>query len=388
METLRTLETVGKQKLALLGMGTVGSAVAAMIDQSTLAELTHVFRRANKVLDARDTSDFSTILHDASVMTVIETLGGDQPAKDFLVQALKSGKNVVTSNKTVVARNFDLLVRAANEGGSRLFIEATCGGAVPWINALMRARRLEPISQFSGVMNGTTNFMIEQMRTNGCSFDSALRQAQERGYAEADPTADIDGIDTAAKVVISARVAFRARTPTVFPRSGIRALTREDVDMLASYGLVPRLVGTGVTDGQRFAVAVELSAVGAESPFATLPDNLNTLVLVQPHSGMLAFTGQGAGGKPTASAVMHDVLDAALGESSEYEVNEHLRYDPSLLIGDYVFRSPQAPGGYEVERDMSAEDALRHAFERSEGGLPAFISAIPKGALGDLPGRC
>lgn len=333
--------------IAILGYGTVGRGVDQIVADVDGIEVTRILDLPDNCVGPRMTSDYAQIVDDPAIEVVVECMGGLEPAHTFIMQALSAGKSVVTSNKAVVAAFFDEFARTAEANGACLLIEATCGGGIPWIASIEKARRVDEVTRFSGILNGTTNFIVDSMLKNGADFAETLARAQELGYAEADPSADIDGIDVKNKTIISASVAFDVACTAEFPVTGIRSLTKADLDLLGATGRVVKLIGHGVARDGRYAVAVEPMALPAASLEANVPSNFNLVTLEGATIGELKFYGQGAGSLPTGNAMVQDVLDFAAGRRPHYDFTRGLAYDPALLTGDYVFRTTTAPEGSE-----------------------------------------
>ena len=239
------------------------------------------------------------------------------------------------------------------------------------------------VTMFSGILNGTTNYIIDTMAKTGADFDETLARAQELGYAERDPSADIDGIDVRNKTIISASVAFGVACTPDLPVTGMRTITKADMELFARAGRVVKLLGHGLTRDGAYAVAVEPMALPAASLEANVPSNFNLATLEGASIGKLKFYGQGAGSLPTGNAMVQDVLDLASGVRPRYELSVELAYDPTLLAGDYVFRTTAAPEGAEpfdegawLVHSLTAVQA-RALFERISAADPgAFMAKL------------
>ncbi|MDJ1122046.1 homoserine dehydrogenase [Olsenella sp. YH-ols2217] len=334
-------------RFALLGCGVVGGGVAKIVDEKVPSlELVRILTLPGEIDDPRQTSDIGDIVNDDTVEAVVEAMGGLEPAHTFILQCLNAGKSVVTSNKAVVAAFLPEFAAAAEASGAGLFIEATSGGGVPWIASIVKARRIDALSEVYGILNGTSNYLIHSMETLGTEFDTALAEAQSLGYAERDPSADIDGIDTANKCVISATVAFGSLCRRDIPVHGIRNLTAADIAFFrSSLGRAPRLMARAIQRDGAYAACVEPVLLPVGSVEANVPANYNLATLVGDTVGTLKFYGQGAGSLPTGNAIVQDLLDCAGGERPAYATETTLQWDPALLAGDYVFRSSvEVPG--------------------------------------------
>lgn len=376
-------------KVALLGYGTVGRSVARILDECTdEAKLTRILMRPGfNPKDQRMTDSFESILDDHSIEVVVECMGGLEPAHEYIVRALMSGKHVVTSNKAVVSAYFSEFVSVGEKYGSTLRIEACVGGGIPWIAGIEKAKRIDTITGFSGILNGTTNYIVYSMLKDGTDFAEVLGKAQELGYAERDPSADIDGLDVRAKTMISATVAFDVQCTDLVPTSGIRNLTRRDLAFFGNHGRTVKLFGHGVCKDGRYAVAVEPVAIPMETLEAHVPLNFNIATLTGKTIGELTFYGQGAGGDPTANAVVQDILDIAHKNFPTYSFahkdSQALIYEPELLRSSYVIRTEASvcdgrvyePGAY-IVRDITALQARELLDEALKSDPTSFMAAL------------
>ena len=376
-------------KIAVLGYGTVGRGVVTIVEgRARGVEVEKILDLPKNCTQPRMTPNYDEIVDDPSIEVVVECMGGLEPAHTFICRALRAHKSVVTSNKAVVAEFFDEFAALALENGVGLFIEASVGGGIPWIASIEKARRIDEISSFSGIMNGTTNYIIDSMAKEGLDFDIALGKAQELGYAERDPSADIDGVDVRNKTIISASVAFDVACTKDLPVTGIRTLTKRDMLMFENKGLQVKLFGRGVQRDGSYAVAVEPVAVPRESMEAAVPSSFNLVSLEGATVGPLKFYGQGAGSLPTGNAMVQDVLDAAAGRVPCYDFTRGLAYDPSLLTSNYVYRTTVgAPrdaewyaSGAWMLKHLTAVEARETFSKVLEKDPAAFMAAIAKEA--------
>ena len=373
-------------KIAILGYGTVGRGVDQIISEHVDGvEVTHILELPDRLSDPRMTSSFDEILADEKIELVVECMGGVEPARTYIMAALQSGRHVVTSNKAVVAAHFAEFAAASVASGAGLFVEAAVGGGVPWIASVEKVRRIDEVTSFSGIMNGTTNYIVDAMRRQGAEFDVVLAEVQRLGFAERDPSADIDGIDVLNKTIISASVAFGVACERGLPASGIRNLTKADLELFAARGRTVKLLGHGLTSDGRYAAAVEPVAVAADSLEANVPGNFNLLTLDATTVGELKFYGQGAGSLPTGNAIVQDVLDCASGARRPvYDFSRPLSYDPTLLRSDYVLRTTAELGDTEefgpgalLARDLTAEAARALLDEALATDPTTFMAALP-----------
>lgn len=373
-------------KIAVLGYGTVGKGVDRIISERVRGvEVSCILELPDRLTDPRMTSDYAEIVEDDDIEVVVECMGGLEPAHTFILDALAKGKSVVTSNKAVVAAYFDEFVRQANATEASLLIEASVGGGIPWIASIEKVRRIDEVTSFSGIMNGTTNFIVDAMVKEDADFDQVLAEAQALGYAERDPSADVDGVDVRNKTIITVGVAFDTACEKDIPTTGIRTLTKGDLDALRALGRGVKLLGRGVQREGGYAAAVEPVAVPIESLEANVPSNFNLISLDATTVGPLKFYGQGAGMLPTGNAMVQDVLDFAAGRRPRYDFSRGLAWRPELLTSDYVFRTRAELDGAEpfgegmvVVRGLSAVKA-REVFEYATSvDATSFMAALPQ----------
>ena len=311
--------------VAILGFGVVGSGVAEVLatNGSHIDKKVDDLIRLKYILDVRDfpdspfadqvIHDFSIIENDPEVNIVVETIGGAKVALDFTHRALMAGKSVVTSNKELVAEHGCELLKLAQEKGVSYLFEASVGGGIPIIRPLNQCLAANEIEEICGILNGTTNYILTRMIRAGLSFEAALKEAQQNGYAEQDPTADIEGHDACRKICILASLAFgRHVYPRQVPTEGITGVTLADVAYADACGKKIKLLGRAIhrEDGKVCAyVAPHL--VDGEDPLAGVEDVFNAIAVKGNAIGDVMFYGRGAGKLPTASAVVADVIDAA-----------------------------------------------------------------------------
>lgn len=298
--------------VALLGHGTVGGGVYELLKNRSNITVKYVLDRSPIAeLGAVSVTNFSTILNDGEVDTIVEVMGGLEPAHEYIAAAMRAGKNIVTANKHLLAAYYDELTTLAKETGIGFRTSAAVGGGIPWLPNLQRLKRIGAVNEICGIMNGTTNYILSMMHKKGYDYESVLHDAQSFGYAEADPTADIEGYDIQRKLMISANIAFDASlTEQQVPVAGIAGITREDIAGFNEMGYVCKLYATAkrVADGAILAV-VEPTLFKAETLEAAVPANYNLITAVSEYAGRQSFFGEGAGRWPTAAAVVQDLLD-------------------------------------------------------------------------------
>ena len=329
--------------IAVLGCGTVGGGVVEIIDNrmpaSSTLQVTHLLDLRHKEGETRYAESIDEICSSADVDVVVEAMGGIEPAHEFILKALNAGKHVVTSNKAVVSTYFKEFVDAANANKVGLFLEATAGGGVPWIHNIMRVKRIDKITKFSGIINGTSNFIIDKMEKENADFGETLKLAQEKGYAEANPSADIDGDDVKAKSMISASIAFNTLCTSDIPTSGIRNLTADDISAFKEMGCRVRMICRGTVKDTRYCVTVEPQICQETTLEANTPGYFNTVSLTGETIGELKFFGAGAGALPTANAIVQDVLDCEARKIPVYDMSNNLKFDETIMPSTYLFRT-------------------------------------------------
>jgi homoserine dehydrogenase len=315
-------------RVGLLGCGNIGGSFARLLlaDASRVAERTGVQLELARVAErsptrGRDvpglepllTADADEVVRDPSIDVVVELLGGISPARDLLLEALRRGKPVVTANKELLASHGVELWEAASAAGVDLLFEAAVAGAVPLIRALRESLAGERLQRVMGIVNGTTNYILSRMAAESASYEEALAEAQSLGYAESDPTADVEGYDAAAKAAILANVAFGAKVVAAdVYREGISGVGTADIQAATRLGFVIKLLAV-VEVGADGALGVRAhpAMVPVGHPLASVSGSFNAIFIEGASAGQLMLLGRGAGGPPTASAVLGDVLEAA-----------------------------------------------------------------------------
>ena len=311
-------------KIAIMGFGTVGGGVAKVLEmnQAQIAAAVGEEVSLKYILDVRDLSgtpyasqgihDFSIIENDPEVEVVVECIGGAKVALDFTRRALQAGKHVVTSNKELVATHGKELLSIAKVRGVNYLFEASVGGGIPVLRPLFQELAANQIEEIVGILNGTTNYILNRMVKGGISFADALKEAQANGYAEKDPTADVEGIDACRKICILSDLAWgREVSPDLVSAEGISSIHLHDVSIAAAAGYRIKLLGRAfrLDDGRQCAyVAPHL--VPESCPLAMVDDVFNAIMVRGNAVGDVMFYGRGAGALPTASAVLSDVMDA------------------------------------------------------------------------------
>lgn len=312
-------------KIAVMGYGVVGSGVVEVFykNHESIQKKAGMKLDIAHILDLRDfpgdtyehlmTKDFNDILNDDEVKIVVETMGGTNPAYDFVKKCLLAGKSVATSNKELVATKGDELITIAKENNVNFLFEASVGGGIPIIRPLTQCLAANEICEIYGILNGTTNYILTQMIHSSVSFADALKKAQELGYAEKDPTADVEGDDACRKICILSALAFGKHVyPNQVHTEGITKIDLSDVAFCESAGMVIKLIGkTARISDDKVFVSVYPAVISSHSQLATVDDVYNAVMVRGDAIGDVVFYGRGAGKLPTASAVVADVIDCA-----------------------------------------------------------------------------
>ena len=300
-------------KIALLGYGTVGVGVYEMIRSVPELECRYVLVRSGKERESYMVSDLRTIVDDPTVEAVAEVMGGLEPAFSYAQAVLSAGKHFITANKALVAAHGSELAALARQKGCAFLFSAACGGGVPFLHNLSAASGTDEILSVSGILNGTTNYMLDAIQSRGMTYAEALSDAQALGYAEADPTADVSGLDALRKVVLASAVAYKKLPVGGFAMEGIESFTAEDAAALKARHLVCRLVGEALPCGDTVSALVEPVVFPESAVECSVVKNFNLARYQGKNCGPMYFIGQGAGRWPTASAVVRDLRFAALG---------------------------------------------------------------------------
>jgi homoserine dehydrogenase len=323
--------------VGILGKGTVGSAFRKLIEERAdmVAEVSGRRPKVTGVLSSKD-GDFDEILAASDV--IVELIGGIDPAREYVTRALREGRHVVTANKQLIAHHGPELVAAAREGGGQFRFEAAVAGAIPVIRVVQESLGAIPIEKVFGIVNGTTNYILTEMARAGLSYEDALKQAQDLGYAEADPTEDVGGADAAAKMAILARLAFGApvRLEDV-PYEGIEQIKPDDLAYAKELGLSLKLLGVAerIGDGE-ISVRVFPCFLYPGHPLAPIEGPFNAVMVEAPSITEITMSGPGAGGIETASAVLGDVVSVIGGGSPLFEENSKLRIAKDVEMAFYL----------------------------------------------------
>lgn len=364
-------------KIGLLGCGTVGSGVVEIINKNKgkLSEQIQIGKilvkeESDKTLDVC-TCNYDEILNDASIDTIVEVMGGYHPAYEYIMKAFQAKKNVVTANKAVVSQYFQEFQECAMANGVKFLIEATTGGGIPWINGLLKAKRIDEISEIKGIFNGTTNFILDNMFKNGVEFADILKEAQRLGYAEQDPSADIDGYDIQRKCHISANLAFNTYLDAdAILRFGIRTITKADVDLFISKHQACKLMAYAKRYEDAIVAYVEPTLFHESNLMANVESNFNIACLCGDSIGELKFYGQGAGKLPTANAILQDCLDIVYDEVKTVAFDQTIEIRNEKEVHHYYVR---IKAGIKSENDLKE---MSVSFENHQDSMIYYTKKI------------
>jgi homoserine dehydrogenase len=395
-------------KVGLVGFGTVGSGVAKLILQEadSIESKTHLRLELACVVDVDTdtqrpvalppgilTNDLNRLLEDDTIKIGVETVGGTDVAKQVQLKMLEAGKDVVTANKALLAEHGNELYRAAKENARCIAFEASCAGGIPIVSAIRTGLAANNITAMYGIVNGTCNFILSNMAAKDEDFGAALAQAQEKGYAEADPALDITGLDSAHKLAILASIAFgyEISLHDIFVE-GIKEISRDDIRYGREMGYCLKLLAIGLKDPEgRVSLRVHPSFIAKDSPLARVEGPFNAISIFGSAVGQVMFYGRGAGMMPTASAILADIIDVAIGNSGT--TFRHLRLMPRTdveplveKIGDSVSRfyirvmakdEPGVVASYGRilgENNISISGALQHEGTGPDDTVPVVIT--------------
>lgn len=384
-------------KIAIMGFGTVGSGAYEAAKNAGGIEVVRILarhgRKGYEFLNDIITADIDDIAGDPDIELVIESIGGIDPAKEYVLKCLRAGKHVVTPNKNLISACYKELMDEAEANGVRLRFTSSVGGGIPWLFNLMRTKRCDEIEEIRGIVNGTCNYILDAMHDKGADFGEMLTIAQALGYAEADPSSDIEGTDTLRKTVISTNIAFdTVVSEEDVPCYGIDTIQACDVAYLKQKGLVCKLIMKAKKTDDSVEVYVEPTAFPADSFEANVKINNNLITLTAKYLGTQSYFGQGAGMMPTGESVIQDVLDIRDGKEMEKRDGESpLKADNSKAVHRYYIRhdrmcehiepfidSYEEKDGiyYCISKPVPVEKMHEMGHHRKEKGKAMFFAAI------------
>lgn len=395
--------------VGIIGLGTVGGGVYRLI--TTHAEryrknlgidlrIARVCNRSEKrahelgIDPELFTSDWHDVVSDPSIDIVVEVIGGEHPATEIFEQSFAAGKHVVTANKALLGRHMEKLAAAARAAGVQLRCEASCGGGIPIVNTLEHDLSGNEIITVAGIVNGTTNYILSRMAEEGLGYEEVLADAQRLGYAEADPTADVDGLDAASKIAILSSIGFATRITTDDVHAqGIRAISAQDIEVARKLGYAIKMLAIGHRTDSGIDVRVHPAMIPASHPLAGVSGAMNAVYVVGDAVGETMFYGAGAGAFPTASAVVGDVLALAeplsvgtspLPEPEPFKRELAIRDIQDLSTRYYVRIVPGDTGDVQVRAEEVLTEhgiATEQVMKLEDGSFALVTGAVCEGAM-------
>ena len=382
-------------KAAILGFGIVGSGAYEVLSKSSVKiDVKRILDiKTNPWVADKLTTDINDILNDPEIEIVAETMGGLHPAYEYVTAAMKAGKSVVTSNKKLVATYYSELISLAREKGVSFLFTPSAGGGIPWLSNIIARAATEKILKVQGIINGTTNFILDSMQSRGADFAEVLAEAQDLGYAERDPSSDIDGEDVKFKCALSASCAFGVHIrESDIPTLSLRTITRADMEYAAKMGMCVRYMAFAANKGNgAFSAFVEPVFIPGNSLESAVHLNNNFVSLFGEYSGRLSFFGQGAGKYPTGASVAADMIAICTGknisvvcsgEGTVKNEEELRRYyirtkDAAASASDIVETCEEKNGEfYIVTREISVETMHKLATDIKKTDASAFFAGI------------
>ncbi len=320
-----------KVKIALLGLGTVGSGVKSILEEKKdqlsqklyektgeekCIEISRILVRNTEKDYGADksllTADYEDIINDPEIKIVVELIGGQEPATKYMKQAIDAGKHVVTANKMAIAMSGGSIEDQAKKSGAAFMYEASVAGTIPVIRVIQDSLVANDIRKISGIINGTTNYILSKMANEGQSFEDALKKAQELGFAEADPTSDVEGFDAMYKIAILSKLAFGIMPePDQISRTGITGVSVADIENAKANGSTVKFIAQAHREGDSVNVSVSPVEISTKHPLANVDGAMNAVYIDCDNAGEIMLQGAGAGSRPTASAVVSDIFAIA-----------------------------------------------------------------------------
>ncbi len=362
-------------RIALLGHGTVGKGVTDIIENEKIDDIKIVrilTRKKRSGSDDRFTTDFRQIIDDESIDTIVECMGGEAPAYEYVRQCLEKGKNVVSANKKLLARHMDLF-ELAKQKDVKLLAEASVAGGIPWIRNLRDLNRDDTILSFEGIFNGTSNYILSRIFEQDMSYEEALDQAKKLGYAEADPGDDVCGHDVRYKIAVSILAAFGkiVKEEEIFTR-GIDRLSSKEISYAASHDMVIRLIGKAEYRNGRLNAFVLPHFVKKASLYSCIGENNNLCICESRYLGRLSLIGQGAGSYPTAHSILQDLIDLKEGKAEAMTIQGEERVYQDVEAVFYV------SGKYEFPEELIRERIDETSFLTGKCLLSELMKQIRK----------
>lgn len=364
-------------KAVLLGYGTIGKGVEILCQNVKGLELKEVFVLPQFVDLPYFSNDGEGMVTSDDVDIVFECLSGTEPANTLITKALEHGKHVITSNKAVVSPNLERYVSLAEQYGGSIQIEASVAGGIPFLDAILKLQKLEPIKGYAGIFNGTSNYILDQMQTAGLDLDTALKQAQALGYAEADPTNDVEGKDVYYKANITNMLAYQTKNDTILDPLGISKLNTKDIELAKKKDKVIRHIALSVQDQDEFATVIAPAFLSKDNYLANVPSNYNAQLIYADSFDQIGYFGQGAGQLATAQAMLANAIDTMENTERKIDLKNHKKVNNSLLKENWIVRSDK---DLSVLEPSSSEDGYVYFNER-DPQLIAQIQSIDPDAM-------
>lgn len=394
-------------KIGLLGLGTVGTGVYEIINHQKGNYFASSKERAiitkvlvNDINKSRSinippdllTNDFNEILNDEDIQVVIAVMGGMEPEYSYMLAAMEKGKHVITANKAVVSEHMDILLKTAQSNNVSFLFEASVGGGVPIINSLNQTLRINEINEIKGILNGTTNFILSKMTYEGWDFDFTLKTAQKLGFAEADPTADVDGFDVSRKLSILSSMAFGAHiNDDMIYKRGIRDVTRFDIDMFKNLGYVLKYLAHSKLENDTYYMTVEPILLTTKDLMSNVNEEFNIISINGNIIGELNFYGKGAGKDATANSVVGDLLYIINSEFKKIEIqlDKNLKNGGiSGFKGNYYLRADvKDHDEFSLVLDIIDEYSIKKRMEFSGKKLYIITEEMNAETFNELAGK-
>ncbi|MDD5823492.1 MAG: homoserine dehydrogenase [Firmicutes bacterium] len=383
-------------KIAIMGFGVVGSGAYEVAKLAGGIEVKRILdlkvRPGYEDVAEKFTTELSDITGDTEIELVIEAMGGIDTPREFVLACLNAGKHVVTPNKNLISACYKELTECAAANDVSLRYTPSAGGAIPWLFNLARTKRCDNITEIRGIVNGTANFILDAMHDKGADFAEVLKEAQELGYAERNPSADIEGTDTLRKTVISSNIAYDAAiTEDQVPCYGIDTIKACDIDWFKANGYTCKLMMKSKRNDDRLAVCVEPTLFAQDKLEANVKANYNLITLVADNAGPLAFYGQGAGSRPTGQSVISDVVDIrdavemkAPSKAGDITVDNselrkyYIRHDRMCEHIEPMIESFEEKDGifFCISKPIAVSEMHAMAQHRKEKGREMFFASI------------
>lgn len=394
-------------KIGLLGLGTVGTGVYEIINHQKGNYFASSKERAiitkvlvNDINKSRSinippdllTNDFNEILNDEDIQVVIAVMGGMEPEYSYMLAAMEKGKHVITANKAVVSEHMDILLKTAQSNNVSFLFEASVGGGVPIINSLNQTLRINEINEIKGILNGTTNFILSKMTYEGWDFDFTLKTAQKLGFAEADPTADVDGFDVSRKLSILSSMAFGAHiNDDMIYKRGIKDVTRFDIDMFKNLGYVLKYLAHSKLENDTYYMTVEPILLTTKDLMSNVNEEFNIISINGNIIGELNFYGKGAGKDATANSVVGDLLYIINSEFKKIEIqlDKNLKNGGiSGFKGNYYLRADvKDHDEFSLVLDIIDEYSIKKKMEFSGKKLYIITEEMNAETFNELAGK-